>query len=769
MITYLRLENFRRHEHTELRFDDNHQVVLVAGGNGVGKSTLFEAVLFALYGEGRNGRGGLERLVRKGGELEGMEVEVEFVVADTTYRARRRRDTKVTSAALYGNDHPLVEGPREVSAEVGRILGMDAKGFKLATYAQQKELDGLASMRPGDRGKMLARLLRLDVLTRAKEAARAEFNEQKALSARLSTTIDRTAVVKERDTIYREITELEEAHKVASAAVVELDAALAATEGVEVRHAEATRHEAAAEGRLEHARGELSRITRELDELTIPDEIADPNVGLDELQSRASDVERRILRGEAAERDRAQAAAARTELQLCDAALDKIDQLLADPEPAVEELTGELAAAEQRVTAVEEQVAGLREQYAASLERVRRAEQALEAAGGLDAECDTCGQSISDEHRHDQQQRWQDQLDSARGEAEKLLVDGRDARSQLEDAKQVASDLRGRLDDASKVAAERSRAASDRVELVRRRSVHLDALSRLTEEHFDLDALYAERTEVTTLVNLVHQFRERQAVRAVAFERQRGLRDRQQAARDAVTVAEMDLEGCRVAADLSAAYEERRQLLAKRQSEAEIANGLDGDLRVARERLRNADRELARAQAEIDRRAAVDKAGQIALYSSKVLERLEAEWAQQIRPSLEGSVGELLGRLSDGRFDAVQLDADYNVTVRDDGVFRSLADLSGGEGDLVALAMRLGLAGVVGERHGSGGPGFLILDECFGSQDSGRRESILTALRNLRGLYGQIFLVSHVGGLDDAADVVVEIEVDEDRVAHAHL
>jgi exonuclease SbcC len=92
---------------------------------------------------------------------------------------------------------------------------------------------------------------------------------------------------------------------------------------------------------------------------------------------------------------------------------------------------------------------------------------------------------------------------------------------------------------------------------------------------------------------------------------------------------------------------------------------------------------------------------------------------------------------------------------------RQISDLSGGEIDLISLAVRLGLSSVVSERHGSGGIGFLILDECFGSQDTGRRTSIMNALRNLKSSHGQIFLISHVGGLEDSADAVVDVEVDE--------
>src|SRR5690606_31224514 len=120
-----------------------------------------------------------------------------------------------------------------------------------------------------------------------------------------------------------------------------------------------------------------------------------------------------------------------------------------------------------------------------------------------------------------------------------------------------------------------------------------------------------------------------------------------------------------------------------------------------------------------------------------------------VRPALEGAVADLLSRMSDGRFSSVKIGKDYTCDVLDDGAYRNIGDLSGGEQDLVALALRLGLANVLADRQGGVGPGFLILDEVFGSQDTTRRQSIMTALRALRQTYGQIWCISHVPGLDD--------------------
>jgi exonuclease SbcC len=208
---------------------------------------------------------------------------------------------------------------------------------------------------------------------------------------------------------------------------------------------------------------------------------------------------------------------------------------------------------------------------------------------------------------------------------------------------------------------------------------------------------------------------------------------------------------------------ERYQALEEALSgERALSQSLTTRRAVALERLGALEREAEKIAATAKRREDLAHAAQVASITGAVLEGVATRLNQQIRPDLEGAIGELLSRLSEGKFEGVSLDEEYNISVFDQGALRALGDFSGGEIDLIALAVRLALASVVSERHGAGGAGFLILDECFGSQDQGRRESILAALRGLRGLYGQILLISHVGGIDDAADRVIEIEVDEE-------
>lgn len=768
MISYLRLSNFRRHVDTELHFEPNDQIVLVAGSNGVGKSTILEAVQYALYGEGRNGRGNVERLIRKGGELEGLEVEIHFDVAGVSYEVRRRRDSKITTALLCANEVPIVEGAREVSAEVAKILGMDARGFRLATYAQQRELDGLASMRPAERGQMLSRLLRLDVLTRAKEVARVEFRQRRDVLKALGSG---GAVVETEQSIAQvvgEVAGLQTALDRARAEITLLDAEIAAGGALERAYQAAQTHRARLAALVQAAETETGRAVRELDAVVVPDLLASPVKTLEDLRNEGSEVERGIAAGEAMQRQVEQLQVVRGEVQRCGTRLDEIDAVISSVAGIdVGQLQNALADARTTVEALLAQRQGLREAYAGAKERLATAERALSKAEGLDAQCDACGQSVDEAHRNRHVQEAVERRNAAQAEIDRLSGEGAVVRAEVDGAERVCSGAEAAVRDALRETERADRLGRERTELLRRRDVYLEQVERLGGEPVELGDLYTRRAEIVVESNLAVQARERELIRNARLEQRAQLEKVLTAARSRLEDHKSALAESEISLDLELAHEQLQARSEARNNEMDIATGLQASIAASEERERGLRRELERTKAEMQKRASIDDEAQVALYASQVLERVETAWAQQLRPSLEGTVSELVMRLSDGRFDAVVFDNDYNVSVRDRGVVRPITELSGGEIDLVSLAVRLGLASVVTERHGSGGAGFLILDECFGSQDPARRGSILNALRGLKQTHGQIFLISHVGGLEDAADAVIEVELDEEANAVA--
>ena len=94
-LTRLRLLNFRQHADSDIAFEAG--LTGIIGPNGVGKSTLLEAIAWALYG-GDTARGGKDsiRFSRAAARAQ-VRVELEFALGGHRYRVLRG----LTMAELY--------------------------------------------------------------------------------------------------------------------------------------------------------------------------------------------------------------------------------------------------------------------------------------------------------------------------------------------------------------------------------------------------------------------------------------------------------------------------------------------------------------------------------------------------------------------------------------------------------------------------------------------------------------------------------------------
>ncbi len=136
----------------------------------------------------------------------------------------------------------------------------------------------------------------------------------------------------------------------------------------------------------------------------------------------------------------------------------------------------------------------------------------------------------------------------------------------------------------------------------------------------------------------------------------------------------------------------------------------------------------------------------------------------RVRPTLENEASSLVRDLTDGRYERLEFDDNYRVRLLDrfDDSY-AIERFSGGEADVASLSARVALSKIIAARS-SETLGFLVLDEVFGSLDDERRNNVLLALERLKKSFGQIFVISHVGEVQEAAlvDEVWMLEEDED-------
>src|SRR5579883_2566929 len=140
------MENFVSHRESTINL--NEGVSVFVGHNGAGKSSVIDAVTFALYGE--HMRGDNRNLVRRGASESA--VSVTFSVRGKKYLAQRRVDAKgkLQAAVLKEiTEHgvrQIVAGERRqmeesMAEEVRKITGLSFDMMKIATIVQQGELD----------------------------------------------------------------------------------------------------------------------------------------------------------------------------------------------------------------------------------------------------------------------------------------------------------------------------------------------------------------------------------------------------------------------------------------------------------------------------------------------------------------------------------------------------------------------------------------------------------------------------------------------------
>ncbi|MFZ4407600.1 MAG: AAA family ATPase [Paracraurococcus sp.] len=375
-----------------------HRLFLICGPTGAGKTSLLDAMCFALFGEssGQERRPGHLRSQHAPAATP-TEVTFEFEQAGQRWRIRRspawdrpkQRGEGTTlergrqSLQRIGSDDPPLEREAEVAARIAVLLGLTAAEFRQVVLLPQGRFRELLSASPQDRQAILRTLFRTAFYERVQDALKAEANA--ARQAR-----------RDRDTDRRRLLERAGAETVAAAqagratlgeALLDAEAvrdAAALTE-IAARAADAAGRDAAR--RLAEAAGAAAEL-RGL-EADAP-RIAADRARLD-LARRADRLGAALAR-EAAERRAAaeadrDAARARARATEATAQLAQAEAALADA-PAREAQVQADRAVAQRLTEQAEAVAAAEQAAAAATEAATRATRAeaarVQAAAALD-------------------------------------------------------------------------------------------------------------------------------------------------------------------------------------------------------------------------------------------------------------------------------------------------------------------------------------------------------------------------------------------------
>ncbi len=786
-ISRLRLTNFRQHAETSLEFDSG--LTGIIGPNGAGKSTILEAITWALYG-GNTARGGVETIrFQRAAPRAPVKVELEFELAGHRYRVVRG----LSMAELYldGGEQPVAISASGVTETLQRRLGMSRMEFFNTYFTGQKDLAIMHALSPAERAAFLSRVLGYEKLRVAQDLCAARRKELQSEIAGLR------AGMPEREAVLAEFARAKEALTVAARAVEAAERT--ETETAAALAAVAPRWLAAQTGREERERierelaaiaGEDSALARNVERV---DQdlagVAEARAQLEPMLGDLAALEQVTL---ALETQRAlkEGDGRRTALETSRgnirADADKLEQEVARLRASTEAEPGVAADLDDRRKALEDCSAKLelrrtewvreRENVESRLLTLRatytdlRAQRDTLLNAGEAGNCPTCTRPLGEHFRA--------VLDVLEQQLETVEADGTYFRQRRDQLEAMPADIE-HLDELRRKLQADVSALDRRLAEVRGDQRRLDGVSR------DLEAKRARLATVSQELAAIpggydpvaHQAleREREALveRTTVANRLANRIEREPALRrerDAVVRQREELAARRAAAETRLAdlrvpdgdYAELRRLHEGCAAAHADAASVAASARTARSIASAAADRAAADRARYEERAelidGLERDRRLHDELHRAYTEVRNELNYQLRPDISEIASELLKVLTDARYTELELDDKYRIQVLEEGVPKPV--MSGGEEDVAHLVLRLAISQMIAERAGQAFS-LLILDEVFGSLDDVRRQNVLALLRGLQDRFDQVIVITHIEGVRDGLDRVIEVGVDE--------
>lgn len=195
ILERLSMENFKSHKNTQIDF--NTGISIIIGENGAGKSSILEAVSFALFKQ-YSGRK-VESLIRNGKQK--MGVELDFFSNGRSYRVSRIRGPSGSRTQLKIKEergyHTLTSKDKQVTKEIQRILDIDSALFLNAIYVKQGEISDLIEKSPAEKKQMIGKFLGIDSLEKAWKNMKPILDKYKGEKLRLEGKLESLTDLKE--------------------------------------------------------------------------------------------------------------------------------------------------------------------------------------------------------------------------------------------------------------------------------------------------------------------------------------------------------------------------------------------------------------------------------------------------------------------------------------------------------------------------------------------------------------------------------------------
>jgi exonuclease SbcC len=730
----LTLNNFLsyRGEHT-VDFDGVTLAVL-SGQNGAGKSSLVDAMRFALFG---HTRGGLDGVISEGEQA--CRVEFAFALGDDIHLVSRQRSRKGSGGTLLSfqrldNGSPTVldgKSVAETQARIEQTLRLTDDLFTVTACANQGNAAAFSQAKPAERKQVLS-----DILDLAAWERRAEMTRQigRDLAARIEADQKR--------------------HEALQAAAAALDGLREQIAQNDATQGDVARQLAASEGDLAQAQEAKEALLRdreadrarrrELDELTrrlhsLQAVMTEPSSRLETLRRTVKDKPS-VLDG------LRRAEAAQTYAQELEAKRQEDERLRHEGELVRQRQQSAVAEHARKVEALKERVAHVRSAHEheidgllARIETLTRQAEVLgevpceQVAGGYPFE-NPCPLIAQAREARAALPALEERLQQLQSE-QPWVAD--ESRLQELQAQTAGDNEAARLRDIAEQRAEIAYDPKEHAEAKRQAG----RLQELQQALHGVERAEAQMVEVQANLDAIQEEAKQIAERKATLGKELGPQ------------RNWDAMLAQVERSIKEARSAIVDLQARTQSLRQERGSLEERLRTAEQAAKEAE-EIAAALRESERRLQVLKV----LAQAFGKQGIPALLIEKAVPDLEAVANDVLSVLSDGRMSlelrsqretkAKTLQETLDIIIADERGSRPYENFSGGEAMRVDLALRIALSVLLASRAGARCE-LLVLDETCAPLDAQGRALFVESLQKIADHFATILVITHVEELKD--------------------
>ncbi|WP_368030255.1 AAA family ATPase [Arcobacter sp. s6] len=788
ILTNLKLENFKKYKHFEIAFESG--LIGIIGKNGAGKSTIFEAILFALYGELKS-KGDKEVVRNSTASIKDVvSVELDFEFDHIEYKVIRefRGKTLSANAKLYKNTELITTGAKEVTTSIVNLTKMSKDAFMHTLFASQKELTSLSNSKPEDRKKMIRKLLgleKIDFVEKELIEKSRELKREIGAYAEVLLSAEDIGIKKEYIVEYTKQSEL--LQKDISTRTILLDSSKTQEQSIKQELELYTKTKDQKQNL--HARCELlknsikshqvnqDRLSQELNtlytkqtELHGLQSVKQEYISLHDSIKEQEKLKEHHIRKEGLLLEQKEL---REQYKKAKDTISLLEFECKDYKALVEkekELEVKLDSIKVSLTQKETEERRLLQEIAGEQKLIADISKKIENITNLGREsnCPTCTRPLLDEYdnvilslEHIVKTTKEEKINQASKNLEQIQKEKEQIqetqktyiKEHIELAKSInlldskKKDLLELKEHFEKV---EQKGLKNKVELAKLEIYTYDSTihTQQLEKQKELKTKYEYVLSLETMLKRVDSIKE---------ELQTSIQNQD---KYNLELLQKDLEFQAINYDEVKHQEKIKQydeLQAQKDSLTAVINELkvkiatiQGQIKTIQESLNNNEIQLSKVQTKKDDLNDYEK---IKISLAEFKTKLNSK----VAPRISDIASTMYAQITKGKYQHIEVSNDFDFYIYDEGKKYPIERFSGGEIDLANLVLRIAISKTLSELSGASSVEFLAFDEVFGSQDEARRMEILEAFHTIKEQYRQIFLISHEMEIKEMFERVVEV------------